>query len=313
MSNSYYNRSRPFQPRTVARGEDVKAELTAIEEGFDKLPVPIGDGSGFDQPITVGEGVADGHMITKSQADALISEAERIIREEFTANYILDGTTTEISILGHRIINVDNQAGGTIRLIDIPTTLPVIQFVLRIKDAGKYAITWPDGFKWAGNNKPALKVDGIDEITITLIILTASLTGSAEADHGEDKADTDDIEQHKAALEAKANQSVTRSDSDVFKPAITVIISDTALDKQPVFVSLNGRQYYIKRNVPVKIPLAIYNILIEAQEVRMEYRDGERYFYSVQKYPLQVVPDGHKQPRLHIGQDGRRTAVAVGD
>mgnify|MGYP000053018799 CR=1 FL=1 len=180
MSNSYYNRSRAFQPNTVGNGADVRHELNKVAEAFDKLPEPVGDGSGFSQPLEIGEGIADGHMLTKQQTDDLVNVMRTTITEGFTADYQLTGGTTEVSILNRRVFNIENLAGGTLRLVDIPTNNPILQFVLRIKDAGKYAITWPTGFKWAGNNKPDLKVSGIDQITITLVI-GATLLGTGTA------------------------------------------------------------------------------------------------------------------------------------
>lgn len=70
MSNEYYSRSAQFAPRTTAKGDSVKSELDSISAGFEKLPKPIGDGSGFSDPVAVGEGTESGYAATIGQLTA---------------------------------------------------------------------------------------------------------------------------------------------------------------------------------------------------------------------------------------------------
>ena len=53
MANNYYQRIYDYQPRTKAKGEHVRGDLTAIEDGFDLLPPHNGKGTGFDPTFEV--------------------------------------------------------------------------------------------------------------------------------------------------------------------------------------------------------------------------------------------------------------------
>lgn len=83
---------------------------------------------------------------------------------------------------------------------------------------------------------------------------------------------------------------ITRSDKEVYKKTHTVIVSNSEDDKRPVQIGHNGRQYNIPRNVEVKIPKCIYDLL-QAKEVRLERNaeTGETRTYTVMKYPNQLV------------------------
>ena len=67
MANDYFTRSASFAPRTKAKSEDVKSELDAVSAGFDLLPIPLNDGTGFSSPLVVGEAVEQEHAVRLSQ------------------------------------------------------------------------------------------------------------------------------------------------------------------------------------------------------------------------------------------------------
>lgn len=77
MANSYYNRAAAFAPRTKAKSEDVTSELDAISAGFDQFPTPVGDGTGFIDPVRVGTATNTAHAVTKAQLDAEIASNEQ--------------------------------------------------------------------------------------------------------------------------------------------------------------------------------------------------------------------------------------------
>lgn len=52
-SNTYYNRVYDYQPRTKAKGEHVRGDFTAVEEGFRKLPPHNEEGTGFTNTFVV--------------------------------------------------------------------------------------------------------------------------------------------------------------------------------------------------------------------------------------------------------------------
>lgn len=74
MANDYFQKGSAINPYTTAKAEDVNDELSKIEAGFDKLPTPRDDGTGFKDPVKVADAVEAEHAISKGQFDAVVSD-----------------------------------------------------------------------------------------------------------------------------------------------------------------------------------------------------------------------------------------------
>jgi hypothetical protein len=75
VANSYYTRQNDYKSGNIARGDSVQGDFQAVEVGFDKLPIPAANNTGFNQPLTVLNGVNDNHVLTKAQVKDLIDLA----------------------------------------------------------------------------------------------------------------------------------------------------------------------------------------------------------------------------------------------
>lgn len=68
---------------------------------------------------------------------------------------------------------------------------------------------------------------------------------------------------------------------------ITIILNESDIDKQPVVVGLNGRNFVMKRGKPVAVPAEVIEILNNAKKVVWNMDMNEHH--SVMRYPYQVV------------------------
>lgn len=69
----------------------------------------------------------------------------------------------------------------------------------------------------------------------------------------------------------------------------TVIIAKDATDKQPVPVSVNGKNYIIKRGEKVKVPASVVAVLQNAVQFIYDPETLERE--EVHSYPFQVLSE----------------------
>jgi hypothetical protein len=76
MSNDFYNYSEILLPGQVARAEDVAAELNGVTSGFNLLPKPRPDGTGFAEPFVVAQAVDDNQAATFGQLKTLETSAQ---------------------------------------------------------------------------------------------------------------------------------------------------------------------------------------------------------------------------------------------
>jgi len=71
MSNEYYVRQAELAARTKAKGDQIVGALDAISAGFDKLPTPLNDGTGFSDPVKVGLATEQEHAIPLSMIEGV--------------------------------------------------------------------------------------------------------------------------------------------------------------------------------------------------------------------------------------------------
>ncbi|KJY84832.1 hypothetical protein TW81_02230 [Vibrio galatheae] len=72
MANDYFQKGAAIIPFTTAKAEDVIDEFSKVEAAFDKLPKPKDDGTGFVDPVNVGNATEAGHAVNKGQFDAVV-------------------------------------------------------------------------------------------------------------------------------------------------------------------------------------------------------------------------------------------------
>lgn len=67
---------------------------------------------------------------------------------------------------------------------------------------------------------------------------------------------------------------------------ITIILNESESDKQPVVVGINGKNYVMKRGIPVDVPKSVLEVLNNARRLVW---DGQMSQYnSVMRYPYRV-------------------------
>jgi hypothetical protein len=98
MPNSYYQRQADFAARTKAKGKGITDELDGVAAGFDKLPTPNNDGTGFTVPVKVANATEDGHAVNKGQLDTLIgSNQQNKDAAEAAKDTAVQAATTAVS------------------------------------------------------------------------------------------------------------------------------------------------------------------------------------------------------------------------
>ena len=68
---------------------------------------------------------------------------------------------------------------------------------------------------------------------------------------------------------------------------VTIILNESDIDKQPVVVGVNGKNYVMQRGKPVAVPLAVIEVLNNAKKVVWNMAMDEHH--SVMRYPYQMV------------------------
>lgn len=68
---------------------------------------------------------------------------------------------------------------------------------------------------------------------------------------------------------------------------VTIICAESEIDKRPVVVGINGRNYVMQRGKPVSVPLSVIEVLNHA--TRKVWNDKMDDFSTVPRYPYQVV------------------------
>ena len=104
MSNDYYVRQASLAPRTKAKGDQIIGELDAVSAGFDKLPAPRNDGTGFSEPLRVGDPTDQAHAVPLSLLESTESsigqdkaEIEQLKNEVNSAKASVDESEIDIN------------------------------------------------------------------------------------------------------------------------------------------------------------------------------------------------------------------------
>lgn len=92
MPNQFYTRVKQFLSRSKAKAADVRSELDAISAGFDKLPTPLDDGTGFSDPVKVGTATDPAHATPLSKLDSYYTKSE------VAAQLTLGGTPGDVNV-----------------------------------------------------------------------------------------------------------------------------------------------------------------------------------------------------------------------
>ena len=66
----------------------------------------------------------------------------------------------------------------------------------------------------------------------------------------------------------------------------TIVIAEDEQDQQPVFVGINGKNYWIRRGEPVQVPPEVITVLSDAQQVVWNGKDGTSK--TIPTYPFRV-------------------------
>ena len=66
----------------------------------------------------------------------------------------------------------------------------------------------------------------------------------------------------------------------------TIVISEDENDQQPVFVGVNGKNYWIRRGEPVAVPPEVVNALTDAKQVVLNGKDGVSK--TIPSYPFRI-------------------------
>ena len=65
-----------------------------------------------------------------------------------------------------------------------------------------------------------------------------------------------------------------------------IVIAEDENDQQPVFVGVNGKNYWIRRGEPVAVPPEVVNALSDAKQVVWNGKDGVSK--SIPSYPFRI-------------------------
>lgn len=157
MSNDYFTHDIELQPGTKARAEDVNDRFNGIVTGFDHLPdphllkqgfgapVPMSDGTAFDEGATVGQvvgstlsysadtGSPNAYVVTLDVAPTAYANGVRVL---FRAANTNTGAST-INVNGLGIKTLSTYSGAALLASDILAGA----LVEAIYDDGKFKIT----------------------------------------------------------------------------------------------------------------------------------------------------------------------------
>jgi len=68
---------------------------------------------------------------------------------------------------------------------------------------------------------------------------------------------------------------------------VTIIVNKSEIDKQPVVVGVNGKNYVMKRGERVSVPLSVIEVLNNA--TKLTWDTDMKEYAEVPRYPYQLV------------------------
>jgi hypothetical protein len=121
----------------------------------------------------------------------------------------------------------------------------------------------------------------LEELKEQARILVIAIRGNPSADTLREKIrEAVNIE---PAADAKP---IAEEDLDRKKDWITVVIAEDENDQHPVFVGVNGKNYWIRRGEPVPVPPEVVTVLQDAIQVGM---DSKGKTTTKPTYPFSIV------------------------
>lgn len=121
----------------------------------------------------------------------------------------------------------------------------------------------------------------LDELKEQARILGIVIRGNPSADTLRDK-----IRQAVNIEPAADAKPVAEENLDRKKDWITVVIAEDENDRHPVFVGVNGKNYWIRRGEPVPVPPEVVTVLQDAIQVGLDSKGNTT---SRPTYPFNIV------------------------
>ena len=121
----------------------------------------------------------------------------------------------------------------------------------------------------------------LDELKEQARILGIQVRGNPSADTLREKIKQAVNIEPAADAKPAAEESVDRK-----KGWKTIVIAEHEQDQQPVFVGINGKNYWIRRGEPVQVPPEVVTVLSDAQQVVWNGKDGTSK--TIPTYPFRV-------------------------
>lgn len=121
----------------------------------------------------------------------------------------------------------------------------------------------------------------LDELKEQARILGIVIRGNPSADTLREK-----IRQAVNIEPAADAKPVAEEDLDRKKDWITVVIAEDENDQHPVFVGVNGKNYWIRRGEPVPVPPEVVTVLQDAIQMGL---DSKGNVTSRPTYPFSIV------------------------
>ena len=121
----------------------------------------------------------------------------------------------------------------------------------------------------------------LDELKEQARILGIQVRGNPSADTLREKIKQAVNIEPAADAKPAAEESVDRK-----KGWKTIVIAEDEQDQQPVFVGINGKNYWIRRGEPVQVPPEVITVLSDAQQVVWNGKDGTSK--TIPTYPFRV-------------------------
>lgn len=121
----------------------------------------------------------------------------------------------------------------------------------------------------------------VEELKEQARILGIAIRGNPSADTLREK-----IRQAVNIEPAEGDKPIAEEDLDRKKDWITIVIAEDENDQHPVFVGVNGKNYWIRRGEPVPVPPEVVTVLEDAIQVGM---DAKGKITSRPTYPFNIV------------------------
>lgn len=122
----------------------------------------------------------------------------------------------------------------------------------------------------------------IDELKEQARILGIQVRGNPSADTLRDK-----IRQAVNIEPAESKKPEAKEDVDRKKGWKKIVIAEDENDTRPVFVGINGKNFWIRRGEPVLVPPEVITVLKDAIQVVWNGKEGTSK--EIPTYPYQVV------------------------